>query len=95
MSKWLGLGVLVLFSVALSLFMRLERKPRPPLPEQQRRWARVQPSKPADETYLERRVVELPGRGFRGTRWVEQRRVRRASDDAIVEVLPERPFRLP
>lgn len=94
MSRWLGVGVLVLFSLVLSLFMRLERKPRAQPPERLRVWSRLpQPSSTGD-TYVEHRVVELPGHGWRASRWVEQRRVRRASDDEIVEVLPERRFRV-
>lgn len=92
MSQWLGIGVLALFSLGLSLFMRLERKPQPQPPEHLRRWGRVA-SMPDGATYVERRVVELPRRGFGRSRWVEQRRVRRASDDAILEVLGEQPFR--
>jgi hypothetical protein len=94
MSQWLGLGILVLFSVALSLFMRLESKHRPPPPEPLRHWARLDGVTPAGDAYVELRVVQLQSRGFRAARWVEQRRVRRVSDGAIVEVLPERPFRL-
>lgn len=91
MSSWLGVGVLVLFSIALSLFMRLEAEPKASIPDELRRWTRL-PGETTD-TYVERRVVELARRGFRGARWVEQRRVRRASDHEIVRVLQERPFR--
>ncbi len=93
MSQWLGIGILVGFSLALSLFMRLERKPRPEVPAELRAWSRAAARPEPDDTYLETRVVELPGRGFKAARWVQQRRIRRTSDQSIVEVLPERPFR--
>jgi len=93
MSEWLGIGILLVFSVGLSLFMRLEGKEQPRVPDELRVWHRQTPAGPHEDTYVERRVVQLPSRGFKAARWVEQRRVRRSDDDTVVEVLRERPFR--
>lgn len=93
MSEWLGIGILLAFSLGLSLFMRLEGKERPRVPDELQVWHRQAPTEPNEPTYVERRVVQLPSRGFKAARWVEQRRVRRKADDELVEVLPERPFR--
>jgi hypothetical protein len=91
---WLGLAILLVFSLGLNLFMRLEIKAPAPLPEPLREWTRIAaPHVPAD-CYLERRVVQVERR-FVGSRWVEQRRVRRVSDDSIVAIEKERPFRTP
>lgn len=93
MSAWLGIGILLAFSLGLSLFMRLEREPKPEPSPELRIWTRVESSDLPPGIYLERRVVTLEARGLRGSRWVEQRRTRRVSDDAIVAILDERPFR--
>lgn len=88
---WLGLAILLVFSLGLNLFMRLEVKAPAPVPEPLRQWTRTpSPHLPAD-CYLERRVVQVERR-FLGPRWVEQRRVRRISDDSIVMIEKERRF---
>jgi hypothetical protein len=89
-TAWLGIAILLAFSLGLNLFMRLEVKPRAAIPDHLRSWTRLPTEGLAEGLYVERRVVELQRRGLNGPRWVEQRRVRRLSDDAIVEVLEER-----
>lgn len=93
MSDWLGIGILLAFSLGLSLFMRLERKPPPEPAPELRVWTRVESSDLPPDITLERRVVQLEARGFGASRWVEQRRTRRTTDGAIVAILDERPFR--
>jgi hypothetical protein len=92
--KWLGVAILLGFSLALNLFMRLELKPRAQLPPELRDWRRL----PADDTeadhYVETRVVEVE-RWFGRKRWLEQQRVRRVADGEILEILPERRYRHP
>ncbi len=90
MTAWLGIAILLVFSLGLNLFMRLEVKPRAAIPDHLRNWTRLPTDGLAEGLYVERRVVELQRRGLAGPRWVEQRRVRRISDNAIVEVLEER-----
>lgn len=94
MTAWLGIGILLAFSLALNLFMRLERKPRPEPAPELRVWRRVESADVPPDLYLERRVAQVHAGGLRGSRWVEQRRTRRITDDAIVTVLEERPFRV-
>lgn len=93
MTSWLGVAILLAFSLGLNLFMRLERKPQAKVPDELLRWTRVTDSELPEGHYLERRVVELEGRGFTGARLVEQRRIRHSSDDRIVEILQERAYR--
>lgn len=93
MTAWLGIVILLGFSLALNLFMRLEPKAKATVPEALRDWHPVPRTDLAEDLYEERRVVSLTGRAFLGTRWVEQRRLRRRSDQAIVEVLSEVPYR--
>ena len=94
MTAWLGILILLAFSLGLNLFMRLEKRPAVALPDELRQWTRVPCDGISPELYLERRVLEVERRGFGSRRWVEQRRLRRHSDHSIVEVLEERPFRL-
>lgn len=93
MTAWLGIVILLGFSLALNLFMRLESKPKATVPEALRQWHPVSRAGLAEDLYEERRVVSLPGRAFSGPKWVQQRRVRRRSDQTIVEVLQEVPYR--
>lgn len=99
MSSWLGIGIFAAFSLALTLFMRLERRPSPPLPSNLGRWEPCgEPAARATDgvpVYEERRLWLYERTLLGGTRLVEQRRVRRAVDHEIVEVLPERPVRAP
>lgn len=97
MSSWLGIGIFVAFSVVLTLFMRLERRPGGSLPPNLGRWERYgEPSAGVEDgvvVYEERRLWLHDAKLWCGSRLVEQRRIRRASDHEIVEVLPERPVR--
>ncbi len=90
METWLGIAILVLFSLGLNLFMRLEPRERHrELPDHLGRWVR-EDATPAAETYTERRALLVAGGLVRKTRLIEQRRIRRTSDGEIIEVLPER-----
>ncbi len=90
METWLGIAILVLFSLGLNLFMRLEpRESRRELPDHLGRWVREDATSSA-ETYTERRALFVAGGLVRKSRLIEQRRIRRTSDGEIIEVLPER-----
>lgn len=92
MTTWLGIAILLAFSLGLNLFMRLEGKPEASIPDHLRNWTRIPMDGLGEGLYMERRVMELERRGLTGPRWVEQRRLRRISDDVIVEVLEERGY---
>lgn len=94
MTAWLGIVILLAFSLGLNLFMRLEGEPTAEPAEELRRWRRVPGAAPRSGAYLEHRVIYHERRWLPSRRWVEQRRLRRESDGAILEVLEERPFRL-
>lgn len=92
MTTWLGIAILLAFSLGLNLFMRLEGKPEASVPDHLRHWSRVPADGLQDGLYMERRIVVLERRGLTGPRWMEQRRVRRISDDVIVQVMDERAY---
>jgi hypothetical protein len=89
--NWLGIAILLAFSLGLTLFMRLEpgkpRKRPPQLGEWQRREGA--PGEP-EAAYLERRLWLYDGGWLRPHRLVEQSRVRAESDGRILRALPER-----
>ncbi len=90
MTEWLGIAILVLFSLGLSLFMRLGgRDEQRELPKDVGLWVR-EPGSPDGDTYCERRALLKEGGLFKKTRLIEQRRRRRVADGKIVDVLPER-----
>jgi hypothetical protein len=89
--NWLGIAILLAFSLGLSLFMRLEpTKPRK-RPAHLGEWQR-QDGDPGEskDTYLERRLWLYDGGFLRPHRLVEQTRVRAQSDGRILRTLPER-----
>ncbi len=94
MSTWLGIAILTLFSLGLTLFMRLGVRSTPRnLPEGLGQWREVPNPGGAehdDATVLERRLLLDDGGFFSRGRLIEQRRRRRRSDGEIVEVLGER-----
>lgn len=88
--SWLGIAILTLFSLGLSLFMRLERGAPRELPADLGQWKRDEPPADGGATYQERRLWFQEGGWFRPHRLVEQTRVRRASDGKILQTLPDR-----
>ena len=90
MAEWLGIAILVAFSLGLNLFMRLERREKQrDLPEHLGRWVR-DPTEVEAEIYSERRALLVAGGLLRKTRLIEQCRTRRSTDGEILDVLPER-----
>ena len=91
MAAWLGICILVLFSLGLNWFMRGQRSASPDLPPDLGEWLRCSVGE-ADVagTFWERRQLLNPGSLLVRPHLVEQRRLRRESDGEILEVRPER-----
>jgi hypothetical protein len=89
--SWLGIAILILFSLGLSWFMRFERSLPRRLPEEVGHWQRDDHrGGDADGTYGEKRLWFYEGGWWRPHRLVEQARIRDQSDGRIVRTLPER-----
>ena len=90
MAEWLGIAILVVFSLGLNAFMRHERREtQRAFPAHLGRWVRDATVTSAG-TYFERRALVVNGNLLRKTRLIEQRRERRVSDGEILQVFPER-----
>ena len=59
MNAWLGIGILLAFSLALNSFMRLEFEPRPEPGPELRVWTRIESKDLPPDLYLERRVAQV------------------------------------
>jgi hypothetical protein len=94
MAAWLGITILVFFSLGLNWFMRGARGRALHLPKDLGVWVRGPTSEPTPPgTYWEQRMLLIPGTLFKRASIFEQRRLRRTSDGEILEVRPEQ--RLP
>ncbi len=96
MSSWLGVGILVCFSLGLTLFMRLDfGRSSVELPRDLGRWTVVPGESDSGHpgAVVERRVLLVEGGLFRRHRLVEQRRARMADTGEVLLVLPERTLR--
>jgi len=89
--SWLGIAILTVFSLGLSLFMRLERPVPRRLPANVGQWGREGSARDDEaSTYRERRLWLYEGDWLRPHRLVEQIRVRSEADDRILRTLPDR-----
>jgi hypothetical protein len=91
MADWLGVAILVSFSLGLTLFMRLDFSTRRELPKDLGRWqvlpGETWPDHPGAR--VERRVVLVEGGLLRRHRLVEQRRVRSETGE-VLAIMQER-----
>jgi hypothetical protein len=92
MATWLGICILVLFSLGLNWFMRGQGKmATPSLPPELGEWRKCARAEHEPEgSYWECRTLLRPGSLFVRAYLFEQRRLRRASDGEILEVQSER-----
>jgi hypothetical protein len=89
--SWLGIAILAVFSLGLSLFMRLELPAPRRLPSDVGRWQRdAQRKSDGDASYRERRLWFYEGGWLRPHRLVEQIRLRAKTDGRILETEPDR-----
>jgi hypothetical protein len=95
MSNWLGIAILLTFSLGASLFMQMHtgRLRKRELPADLGRWTTgkkgEQPPPSGGAPTLESRTLLIEGGLFRRHRLIEQRRLRDANGE-IVAILPER-----
>lgn len=95
MAAWLGIGILVLFSLGLNWFMRGQRSAELVLPDDLGTWIRCTNGEPAAlGTFWERRVLLHSGSLISRPYLFEQHRLRREVDGEILEVRPERKFEI-
>lgn len=93
-TQWLGIAILLAFSLGLSLFMRLDfsRGAKRSLPPNLGNWEPC-PEAPEGESegiLEERRWIVIEGGLFRKHQLVEQRRTRRLHDGEILRVAPQK-----
>lgn len=91
MAAWLGIGILVVFSLGLNWFMRGSRVAALELPPDLGVWVRCEDAehKPSG-TFVERRVLLQAGSFLARPHLIEQRRLRREGDGEILQIWPER-----
>jgi hypothetical protein len=94
--KWLGIAILTAFSIALSLFMRLERSKPRQLPADIGQWGTTDARAPTDGAvdtangeHIECRLWLYEGGWLRPHRLVAQRRIR-GRGGKILRTFPER-----